>query len=185
MTDDPNDPLTSLRRDADPPALLKPRVMQSLRGRGVLRPPAPRWRTPGLVAAGLLLFAAGLFTGRARGPAPADTRPAWALLLYEGPGFDRTTPEHTYVAEYSAWAAGVARGGAAVSGEALGTGSTLLRDSAGVVRSESRGVEAAAGTMAGFFIIRAASAAEAEAIAKTCPHLRHGGTIALRPVIPT
>lgn len=184
MTDDPNDLLSSLRRNADAPELLKPRVMASLRGRGLLRPATSRWRAPGLVAAGLLLFAAGLFTGRTRA-APADTRPAWALLLYEGPGFDRTTPEHTYVAEYTAWAAGVARGGAAVNGEALGAGSTLLRDSAGVVQSESRDVEAAAGTMAGFFIIRAATAAEAEAIARTCPHLRHGGTVALRPVIPT
>jgi hypothetical protein len=39
--------------------------------------------------------------------------------------------------------------------------------------------------MLGFFLVRAATAEEAEAIARGCPHLRHGGTISLREIDPT
>jgi hypothetical protein len=37
----------------------------------------------------------------------------------------------------------------------------------------------------GFFIIRAATEAEALGVARTCPHLRHGGAVAVRPIVPT
>ena len=43
-------------------------------------------------------------------------------------------------------------------------------------------IESDAGVMSGFFVIKAASREEAIAIAKTCPHLRHGGRVAVRPV---
>jgi hypothetical protein len=39
--------------------------------------------------------------------------------------------------------------------------------------------------MQGFFLVQARTLDEAEQIARTCPHLRHGGTIALREVDPT
>ena len=38
---------------------------------------------------------------------------------------------------------------------------------------------------AGFFIIAARTDEEALAIARSCPHLRYGGTVALRPIEPT
>lgn len=38
---------------------------------------------------------------------------------------------------------------------------------------------------AGLFIIAARTDDEALAIARSCPHLRHGGTVSLRPIEPT
>jgi hypothetical protein len=42
-----------------------------------------------------------------------------------------------------------------------------------------------AGVLTGLFIIRAASEAEALAIARTCPHLRYGGRVDVRPIEET
>jgi hypothetical protein len=39
--------------------------------------------------------------------------------------------------------------------------------------------------LSGYFVIEAANWEEAVALARTCPHLRYGGRIALRPVAPT
>jgi hypothetical protein len=39
--------------------------------------------------------------------------------------------------------------------------------------------------VSGFFLIRAGSLDEAEAIARDCPHLRHGGRVLVRDVDPT
>lgn len=42
-----------------------------------------------------------------------------------------------------------------------------------------------AAALRGFFLIRANTLEEAEAIARTCPHRGHGGTIVLLEVDPT
>jgi hypothetical protein len=43
----------------------------------------------------------------------------------------------------------------------------------------------ARGLVMGFFLIRARDHAQAEAIARDCPHLRHGGGVAVHEVDPT
>jgi hypothetical protein len=48
----------------------------------------------------------------------------------------------------------------------------------GVPRSER-------GVLAGYFIVTARDAGEAIEIARSCPHLKHGGAIAVRPIDPT
>ena len=186
MPDDPNDPLRALERELPPPPHLKRRVTATLTSRGLLRRAAVSpLRAAGALAAAVLLFAAGLVVGRRDGSPPADGRTSYALLLYEGREFDRQIPEQTYIAEYTAWAAELRRRGAFVEGHPLDAGSRVLSASGDSVVAESRDVASDAGTMAGFFIIRAADDAEALAIARTCPHLKHGGRIALRTVIPT
>jgi len=187
---DTDHPLRALDREAAPPPALKDRVIRSLRRRGLLRRRGrPGWRAPGAIAAALALFSLGWAVGRrpVSLPSAVDSRPAFALLLYEGGDFRRDQSEAESIAEYGAWAATLRARGTLVKGEALDTAARLLRPTpqggGGLV--DTRDAVSDQGVLAGFFIIHARDAAEALAIARTCPHLRHGGRIALRPVIPT
>jgi hypothetical protein len=56
-----------------------------------------------------------------------------------------------------------------------------LKDGARVLGSDAPD----ASSLQGFFLIRAGTPEEAEAIAHACPHRGHGGTIAVREVDPT
>jgi len=187
MNASPNGPLRNLERDVVPPAELKARVSQSLRSRGLLR---PRWtggaRAGSMLAAALTLFVAGRITAGGGRPGDAeDGRHRYALLLYEDSGFDRQTPGDTYIAEYARWAQTLRERGAFVDGNPLAPTAQLIAGAGNETRIEPRDVSSEAGVMAGDFIVRAATDAEALAIARTCPHLRHGGRIAVRPVIPS
>ena len=188
MNENRDDPLRSLEREAEPPPLLKARVMKTLRDEGVLKRPASGgWRLAAGRAAARVLVAGGMLAGRARnGSGPVDSRPSYVLLLYEDSSFRYDRPESEFVAEYSAWAGELARRGALVSGEKLDSTSRVLSEAAGgAVSVDSAEARSALGQLAGFFIIRAASHAEALEIAQSCPHLGHGGRIALRPIVPT
>ena len=189
---DNDDPLRRLEHEAEPPQLLKARVMRTLREQGVLRDQAPGaggrnvWRLAGALAAALVLFVAGMLAGRPRAAGPVDTRPSFVLLLYEDSAFRYDRPESEFVAEYSAWAGELAQRGALVSGEKLDSTTQLLAGGAGgSVRVDTAEARSELGQLAGFFIIRAANQAEALQIAQSCPHLGHGGRIALRPIVPT
>jgi hypothetical protein len=168
----------------EPPAALEERVVGTLRAHGLLRSGAavprralaPRWAWPVAIAAGFLLFIGGFAMGRRPAAASVTGSTQYTLLLYEGPGFNAagaTEPE--LVKEYSAWAGELAGRGQLVSGEKLGSQAWTL------------GAEGAAAALAptGFFVIAARSEDEALAIARSCPHLRHGGTVSVRPIEPT
>ena len=191
MSEDHDDPLRSLERETEPPAILKARVMRTLHEQGVLKRPAghgPAWRVAAGLAALLVLFIGGVLVGRSGGAGtePADPRPSYVLLLYEDSSFRNDRPESEFVAEYAAWASDLARRGALVSGEKLDSTTQLLSEAAGgAVRVDSAAARGELGQLAGFFVIRAASRAEALEIAQSCPHLGHGGRIALRPIVPT
>ena len=188
MSHDIDDPLHVLEREAVPPAHLKGRILRSLRDRTLLRTTTPVWRPLGLtvaaMAAALLVFATGVRFGRPR----ADTRPSYILFLYEGRDFqlDRSRPGAigAYEAEYNAWAAGMEARGVGVQGRALALTGHLLRDTPEGVQIDSGNAVSAQGWIDGFFIIRVTDEAEAVAIARTHPHLHHGGWIALRPIKP-
>jgi len=193
VSHDTNDPLHVLEREAVPPRGLKRRLTQSLRDRGLLRSTRPVWRQlgrpVGAMAAAILLFATGVWIGR-RSVMPArDTRPSYMLLLYEGRDFqlDRSRPGAiaAYEAEYDAWATGLHARGVGVQGRALALTEHVLRDTPQGVRVDSGTAVSTQGAIDGFFIIRVTDEAEAVAIARTHPHLRHGGWIALRPIKQT
>lgn len=197
-------PIASLDPEIDPPPRLGRRVERSLRVRGSLAGRAPAWlRLAGAAAAAFLLVAGGYWLGAIAGGSSRDTdrragEPAGAsadsvvaetqyvLLLYEGDDFRPSAGEGALVAEYRGWAVGVAREGSFVAGEKLDETGILL---------EVPGSEGAAlpggddgsplGRLAGYFVISAADRAEALAIAGTNPHLRHGGRIVVRPIVPT
>ena len=192
MSHDTNDPLHVLEREAVPPRGLKGRITQSLRDRGLLRSTRPVWRRlapmVGAMAAAILLFATGVAIGR-RSVMPArDTRPSYMLLLYEGRDFDldRSRPGDlaAHETEYDAWATGLKARGVGVQGRALALTAHVLHETPQGVKVESGDAVSAQGVIDGFFIVRVTDEAEAVAIARTHPHLRHGGWIALRPIKP-
>jgi hypothetical protein len=76
--------------------------------------------------------------------------------------------------EYRSWAIELRRRGHLVRAERLGSETRTLG---------SR--QTGATDTSGFFLIRAATIAEATALARECPHLRHGGTVTVRSVDPT
>ncbi len=183
MPHDPSDPLRVLPREIEPPAALRERVTATLRARRVLR---PRSRTTllaaALAAAAVLVFVIGRWSGSGK-PQSSDARSEYALLLYQDANFlDHPKGTPSYYGEYSAWARSLKNRGLLVVDRALDSTSTMLHRLDGGVRAELREVATDAGRMTGLFIIRAADSAEAMAIARTCPHLRHGGIIAVRSI---
>lgn len=182
MEDDRTPPLGHLRRDECPPGALRDRVRRNLEALRLLQ--RPRWVRVGWAIAagmaGLSLFAGGLALG-GRSSIPVAQGQRYALLLYDPASFDRSIPEPTLVAEYREWA--VSLGNRLSMGEKLGTEEQLLRQA----HSEKRPalLEGEAGPLGGLFIIRAGNWDEAMAIARSCPHLKHGGVIAVRAIEET
>lgn len=81
---------------------------------------------------------------------------------------------------YGAWVDGLRAKGAFVSGVSLGGPSVLLRGEGGSV------VEgpwpAGKQVLTGYFVLEAADAAAAVALARGCPALLHGESVEVRPV---
>jgi hypothetical protein len=185
-------PHLDLDPEIDPPSRLGRRIERSLRARGSLAPRTPGWfRLAEAAAAAALLVAGGYWLGVtvdgprvAAEPGAAETR--YVLLLYEDENFRPSADEDALVAEYRGWAVGLAREGSLVAGEKLeGTG-MLLETPAGQGTPLPGGDHGSAlGRLGGYFVIAAADRAEALAIAGTNPHLRHGGRIVVRPIVPT
>ena len=138
----------------------------------------------GLVVAALIGYGAGAVRGR---PSPSraaststDSTPRFLLLLYDSadpakiPTAERMP---ALIAEYSAWAQGLATQGQLVAAEKLSD--TPPEWLGGSVRT----VDGA--RVGGFFLIRARDLSEARQIAERCPHLKYGGRIELRPIHPT
>jgi hypothetical protein len=184
MPDDPSDPLRVLPREIEPPRALRERVMATLRARRRLRPRfRPAARAMAIAAAvAILVFLAGRWSGHGT-VRTSGARAQYALLLYESSSFDRRAGQPALFSEYSAWAKTLSDRGVLVLDRALDSTSTMLHALSGSVGVEQREVATDAGRMTGLFIIRAADSPEALAIALTCPHLRHGGTIAVRSII--
>jgi hypothetical protein len=178
--------LSALLDDA-PPASQEGRLMAALRAGGEFAPRGRRWLR---VAASVALFAAGLVAGVAwqsrgvggvQGPEPLespplDGEPAWALMLLDGPGYGEApdaAEAELRVAALAGWAAELANAGRLVIAEELGSPVGTLPRTAPSRESAELGL----------FIVRAADADEAVAIAADSPHLDHGGRIAVHPIV--
>ncbi len=80
------------------------------------------------------------------------------------------------VEEYRNWARGVRLRGGYIRGEKLEGRSRLLGPT--VAPSGSR-------PLGGYFVISASDDEAAAAVARSCPHLTHGGSIEVRPIART
>jgi hypothetical protein len=166
------DAVSPLRQGMEPPPELENRIASALRGRG-------RRRGLALALAAMALIALGGAVGRGwpRAPAPASApdQPRYLLLLFEGPSYDSLSSSHAArVTEYAEWARGLASRGQMADGAEL----SPIEQRLGPMPdgSDDRHV------ISGYFIVIARDAAEARAIAETCPHLRHGGGVSVRPL---
>jgi len=162
-----------------PPAWLEQRVVNSLRERRLLRRPARELRAVLITAACVVCFAAGLFLPRVKFPRPSvGEQPQYVLLLFQGAGMPASDSkeEAVLVQEYSRWAAKERSEGHLVGGEKLNDTSVEIAGSQGHQPDNQLG---------GYFVITAPDVNAAMAIALTCPHLAHGGSIVLRPIDPT
>lgn len=191
MTDDHLDQplarrLGALPRELASPPALEERVVASLRKRGLIGGRRSHVRWVGIAAAALILFGGGVALGRGAAARPvAPGLHQFMLLLYEGPGFDAgdSTVAAARVEEYRSWAHALAERQRLVAGEELGRPDWVIEPGGrGVVLGPAGD---AAGLPTGFFIVAARDSADAAALAESCPHLRHGGRVAVRAILRT
>jgi hypothetical protein len=156
--------------------LLEDRVVATLGARGLIRRDRPRWRDGMIAVAGAAIGASAILALQAAGPArPASPSEATHILaLYTTPMY-RPEPSvgGARAEEYGRWAMAHREGRAVVlGGEELGSESRRF----GPPLSAQEG-------LAGYFLIDAPSPADAEALARSNPHLRHGGTVVLHELV--
>ena len=162
--------LAGLRAPATAPPDLEARIVAELRSRRLLR--SPYLRLLQTAAAAVVLMAAlvsGAVIDRslARHRVPAAR---FILLLYGG------IEDQSRRSEYQAWARSVAAGGVDITGEELSSsGDVVWPDAAASLTADA--------LPRGFFIIGVSSLDEARRIARTCPHLQHGGRIVIRGIV--
>lgn len=176
--------LSGLREEPSPPSALEDRVVDELRARGLLARRQPLSRRLMAAAAAVALFAGGWLAGRA----PAESSPhspAANYVLFLLGGVEPGPDEAERVEEYRAWAVRLARAGQLSAGEKLGTAAWLLDGGSGDIDLRPAPAAHQAAPLSGFFLLTAAGPEDALAIARSCPHLRHGGEVLLRPIEPT
>jgi hypothetical protein len=177
--------LEGLASGPEPPPGLEDAVVSRLSERGLLaaRRRPGRWAAWALAsAAGVALFAAGLAIGqRHSAPAPAASSAAqtrYVLFLYDAPDEPALSQAEIAerVSEYRDWAIGLRSQGSDITGEKLAASSLDLGAAGAVAGPEPLG---------GYFVFSAKDAEAALAIARSCPHLKHGGRAELRPIEET
>jgi hypothetical protein len=172
-----------------PPPRLEARVVGTLARQGLLLAPAlsaprrPVWRVARVLVAAAIVFLVGAITGRMwpSPQTPPPSTPRFVLLLYDGAIAPGHAHEAARVEEYRRWVRALAESGRSVSGEKLGPSAQQLDP--GLAGAPTPSADGSA--LRGFFIISAASPDDAVAVARTSPHLRHGGRIVVRPIDPT
>ncbi len=177
--------LRALAAGPEPPASVREATLRRLSEAGLLRetgrrvPPGPSRLLA--AAAALLLFAAGLAAGLRLGSpsarTPSSPLPRFALFLYDAPDEKALTGAQMLarVDEYRNWARGVRAAGREISGEKLESEGRVL------------GPPAPDGgwPLDGYFVISAPDMDAAVAVARSCPHVKHGGRIEVRAIART
>jgi hypothetical protein len=189
LTNEEREALARLPREARVPPGMEDATVGALAERGLLRRRSRggrrivEWGLAAAAAAGL--FAGGFLAGQRGGQAPAGELPRFVLLLYEGPEYRDTPPgqEQDRVREYSNWARERGARGELEAGEKLREDAEVVIRPDGSVASEAPAPEAT--RLAGFFLIRATDDRAALEIARSCPHVRYGGSIVIREIEPT
>jgi hypothetical protein len=175
--------LAAAREDRTPPPELEAATIEALRSRALIggrrrtRRRAVFIQIAALAAAVLV----GVWIGQMRSSRPAPSGSRFVLLLYLGAEYQATDAagDAAREAEYGAWIRSLARAGHATMGEKLAWGGIELRPNRRPVELTPVPTPEAA---RGFFIIVAADEQAALAIAETCPHLKYGGRVVVRPI---
>ena len=110
------------------------------------------------------------------------------LLLHQVPNYNSDLPREKMLEmtkKYMAWAEGLRAKGKMVGGEKLAaSGGRQLRSTAGKLVASDGPYAEAKDVLGGYFILEARDLAEAEAIARDCPHLAlaPGNWAEIRPI---
>jgi hypothetical protein len=106
----------------------------------------------------------------------------YALFLFEDANYQTPAEGQMMdrVREYGGWARGLAESGRFVDGEKLGDDGRYCRMENGTLTAAGPQSDARRGALTGYFVIGAASLDEAQELAKSCPHLKYGGTLEIR-----
>ncbi len=175
--------LGGLARERRPPEDLEAQVVADLRREGLLGPgrsASKLWIRAAAAAVFVAIgFAAGAWWMQPAPVAISRSGPRFLLLLQETPQSEASSPERlrALVEEYKTWAADGARQGFLLEGEKLKNERKLLPETA---ESEAP----VQGPIGGYFVIRADDYEQALRLARTCPHLLHGGRIEVREIDP-
>jgi hypothetical protein len=175
--DRPLDETANLRQSPVPSARLESQVVDALRSEGLIRTePGSSWLSR--IAASLLVFALGAAAGHyllpdLRTPQAAPAQPRYLLLL-AGDGAP-VSDGSTRAAEYGNWARSLGARGIAISGDELSSHAELVSNAKEKTFPDLTSV-------GGYFLIEASDDASAAALAKTCPHIKYGGSIIVRRI---
>jgi len=188
--DDKLELLSALPANEAPPAFLEERIVARLRDAKMIRTSRlGRFRGyPALLAAiplSLVTFFVGALTG-SRSAVATPAQPAGYLLIVRAanPQFEpkNTQQEMQRFTEYSAWARDLQKRGLLVGGEKLKDELNVLTTGGdGLKINESR-ANINEGGVAGYFLLASGDYERALSIARTCPHLKHGGAVELRQI---
>jgi hypothetical protein len=213
LTQDEEAAFRSLAREQEPPPELEERIVNTLKDRAVIDSgPASAHAGPALrpawaLAASLVVFLLGLGTGRLTAPGtesgssvrgerqgetamstPAQTPeavPSTVLLMYTTAGYRPAATDDASmdrVREYAAWARGIRETGVGITGEKLADGGHVLRQHDGETLTGAPGSENGR-VLAGYFIVQTQNEAVVEEIARSCPQLKYGGDVEVRPIL--
>ena len=173
LTDEECDRLSRARVDVAPPRALEERTVAALRERGLIRPSRRPWMAAGIVAAAAaVLIAIVLWAVPPRSSVTSTASgPRYMLLLYAGADGPQGSADSRR-REYAQWARDLAATGLTITGEELSDAAREVGTSGGSLLLPR-----------GFFIVDASDFASAERIASTCPHLRYGGRIVIKPIV--
>lgn len=183
--------LKGLPASEAPPAFLEERVVARLRDAKMIRTSrVDRFHGfPALITAivlSLVTFFVGAFIGTRRSVAAASTQPAGYLLIVRAANahFEPKNPQEELqrVKEYSGWARDLSRRGLLVGGEKLKDEVNVLNTAGDGLKVSEQRTNLSEGGIAGYFLLPSGDYDQALSIARTCPHLKHGGAVELRQI---
>ena len=175
--------LEKLPNEIEPPAALEERLVGVLKREGLIEVSGSKGLSPWLMAAACLVAALIGWTARGFQPAAAGEgaeESSFLILLSEPEPLQTSKPMVELVAEYGAWAGGLAEENRLLAAGHLTPERMSLASSS---RPSSREPsELNLGTLTGFFVVRAEDLAQAAKIAESSPHIGYGGEIAVRAI---
>jgi hypothetical protein len=188
-SDDRDSNLLRLPNEIEPPPGVEDRLVSELRRRGHLRAPrrfSPAWTRAAAAALLLVVFGSGFALGVSANPfgapSPSSERShgsRYLLLLSSGETSGDAAAAEARAGEYAAWARELGGRGQLVAADELSDVEWTLD---GETPAEFHSGAPTTQRPNGFFLLRARDDVEARAIAASCPHLRHGGQLSLRPI---
>lgn len=189
LTPEERHAFASLLNEKSPPPYVEERLVERLKGTGFIRGRSTwirrYWQLAAACAIAIFLLALGAVAGARWGTNKQTDSPGFILIVRaSSPELEAktATEELERVKEYSAWARDLGKRGMLLGGEKLKDDGRILSQPPGantIAESSSKPVE---GAIAGYFLLPAIDLEKAEAIARTCPHLKHGGTVELRQI---